>query len=61
MSNVPPTRDLMVELVSQHRLPEAELHKVVLLKDLLYKCLTLDSVKRASVNDALAHPFLAAQ
>ena len=54
------TRDLMGELMSfgAPKLTEKEYKKVVELKDLLERCLTLDPAKRIQPKDALSHSFL---
>ncbi|XP_046391109.1 serine/threonine-protein kinase PRP4 homolog [Ischnura elegans] len=59
MSAINPSRDLQAELVGhQSLLPEEQLRKVSQLKDLLERILMLDSSKRASINQALTHPFI---
>jgi serine/threonine-protein kinase PRP4 len=40
------------------KLTEKEHKKVIELKDLLERCLTLDPAKRIHPKDALSHPFL---
>lgn len=57
-SVVKPTRDLQQELIADQNLPEDQQKKVVQLKDLLEKVFALDPVKRISLNQALAHPFI---
>jgi len=54
------TRDLIGELMSfgAPKLTEKENKKVLELKDLLERCITLDPAKRIQPKDALLHPFL---
>jgi len=54
------TRDLLGELIppGAPKLTDKEHKKVVELKDLLERCLTLDPAKRIQPKDALNHPFL---
>lgn len=58
MSVVNPTRDLQAELVAGQALPADQLKKVTQLRDLLERALSIDPVKRISLNGALTHPFI---
>ncbi len=58
ISSLKPSRDLMSELTGVQKLNHAGYKKVLQLKDLLDKMLTLDTIKRTTVNDALRHPFI---
>lgn len=58
MSIMKPTRDLQSELIAGQALPTDQLRKVTQLKDLLDKALTMDPMKRISLNNALTHPFI---
>lgn len=53
-----PSRDLQTELIAQQNLPDDQIRKVTQLRDLLDKVFALDPVKRISLNQALAHPFI---
>jgi len=46
-------------LIGRHKLTDETKKKVIQLRDLLDKMLTLDSSKRISVSQSLAHPFIA--
>ncbi|TPP60717.1 Serine/threonine kinase [Fasciola gigantica] len=58
MRNIQPTRDLLVDLLSDSNLSEPLLRKVTQFRDLLEKMLILDPTRRLSLNDALQHPFI---
>lgn len=58
MTVVNPTRDLISELVAGQALPPEQLKKVTQLRDLLERALSIDPVKRISLNGALTHPFI---
>lgn len=58
MSVVKPCRDLQQELISDQNLPEDQHRKVTQLRDLLEKVFSIDSAKRISLNQALAHNFI---
>lgn len=58
MTVVKPSRDLQQELISDQNLPEDQHRKVTQLRDLLEKVFSIDSAKRISLNQALAHNFI---
>lgn len=58
MTVVKSCRDLQQELISDQNLPEDQHRKVTQLRDLLEKIFSLDSAKRISLNQALAHNFI---
>lgn len=58
MGSIPPSRDLLTDLVGSQSLDDAHLRKVHQLKDFLEKCLMLDPSKRITINQALMHPFI---
>lgn len=58
LTNIPVTRDLHSELISNQRMPEDQLRKVVQLKDLLDKILIIDTTKRITIKQAMSHPFV---
>lgn len=58
LTNIPVTRDLHSELISNQRMPEDQLRKVVQIKDLLDKILIIDTTKRINIKQAMAHPFV---
>lgn len=58
LTNIPVTRDLHSELISNQRMPEDQLRKVVQLKDLLDKILIIDTTKRINIKQAMSHPFV---
>jgi serine/threonine-protein kinase PRP4 len=49
---------LHTELISNQRMPEDQLKKVVQLKDLLDKILIIDTTKRITIKQAISHPFV---
>ena len=58
LTNIPISRDLHTELISNQRMPEDQLKKVVQLKDLLDKILIIDTTKRITIKQAISHPFV---
>jgi serine/threonine-protein kinase PRP4 len=56
--NIPITRDLQAELISNQRMPDDQLKKVLQLKDLLDKILLIDTTKRYTIRQAMTHPFV---
>lgn len=57
-ATINPTRHLLPELLADTQLPEDQAKKVGQLKDLLDKCLMLDSSKRATIDQCLMHSFI---
>lgn len=58
MSSIPPSRDLLADLVGTQSLDDSHMRKLHQLKDFLDKCFMLDPAKRLTINQALTHPFL---
>jgi serine/threonine-protein kinase PRP4 len=58
LTNIAATRDIQSELISNQRLPEDQLKKVLQLKDLLDKVLVIDTTKRINIKQAIMHPFI---
>lgn len=58
MATINPTRNLQHEMLGDGNLPEDHARKVSQLKDLLERCLMLDPVKRATIDNCLMHPFI---
>lgn len=58
MATINPTRNLLHELLGEGNLPEDHTRKVTQLKDLMEKCLMLDPVKRATIDNCLMHQFI---
>ncbi|XP_037084794.1 serine/threonine-protein kinase PRP4 homolog [Pollicipes pollicipes] len=58
MSSIPPTRDLLQELVGVQNLSADHLKKVHQLRELLERALMMDSSKRISPSEALRHAFV---
>ena len=58
IANIPATRDLQAELISNQKMPEDQLKKVNQLRDLLDKILLIDTTKRITIRQAIAHPFV---
>lgn len=58
ISSVVPSRDMGAELTGRGSLPPSHARKATQLKQLLERMLALDTTKRATLNQALAHPFL---
>lgn len=57
LSSVPPSRDLLHEMIGSQMLSGAHHKKVLQLRDLFDKALMLDSTKRLTPHDALRHQF----
>jgi len=53
-----PTKDLLEMLIGKHKLNEESKRKVVQLRDLLDRMLTLDPSKRCTVSQAITHGFI---
>ena len=58
LTNIPISRDIQSELVANQRLPDDQSKKVLQLKDLLDKILVIDTTKRITIKEAVAHPFV---
>ncbi|XP_042207217.1 serine/threonine-protein kinase PRP4 homolog isoform X2 [Homarus americanus] len=58
MPTINPTRNLQHELLGEGNLPEDHARKVAQLKDLMERCLMLDPVKRATIDNCLMHQFI---
>lgn len=58
MSSVPITFDHLASLVGEQSLDDAHMRKVHQFKDFLEKCLTLEPLKRLTINQALTHFFI---
>lgn len=58
MPVIKPCRNLQQELIAEQNLPEDQHRKVTQLRDLLDSIFALDPLKRISLNQALAHPFI---
>lgn len=58
MPTINPTRNLQHELLGEGTLPEDHTRKVTQLKDLMERCLMLDPVKRATIDNCLMHQFI---
>ncbi|XP_027225993.1 serine/threonine-protein kinase PRP4 homolog isoform X1 [Penaeus vannamei] len=58
MATINPTRNLLHEMLGESNLPEDHTRKVTQLKDLLERCLMLDPVKRATIDNCLMHQFI---
>lgn len=58
LANIPVTRELSKDITTNSRMPDDQAKKISQLRDLLDKILVIDTTKRYTIRQAIAHPFV---